>query len=111
MNIAELLKYIEYLENFKEQLILDQQQYLSQQLDVLKMLAAKLNETLSIFAYATIYNEGELRFPKAYFELHKESLYGLDFDQKSDDNFVIIRLLDKAPEEAQENETESVSTD
>jgi len=70
-----------------------------------------LNETLSIFAYATVYNEGELRFPKSYFELHQDMKYGLEFDQDSDDDFVIIRLTRQAEEAEEDDETESVPTD
>lgn len=106
MNVKELLNYIEYLENFKEQLINDQQLYLRQQIDILKMLAVKLNETLSLFAYAAMYNEGELRFPKSYFELHEQFDFGLNFDQESDPDFVIIRITQKEqePEEVEEND-------
>jgi hypothetical protein len=110
MNVNELLQYIQYLETYSEQLIHDQSQYFRQQLDVLKMVTAKLNETLSLFAYATIFNEGELRFPKSYFELHKDMKYGLEFDQDSDAEFVIVKLTVKT-EEDEDGETESVSTD
>jgi len=99
MNVKELLNYIEYLENFKDQLINDQQLYLRQQIDVLKMLAVKLNETLSLFAYAALYNEGELRFPKSYFEIHESLDFGLNFDKDSDPDFVIVRLTQKEREE------------
>ncbi len=111
MNVQEMIEYIEYLETYSQQLIQDQSQYFRQQLDILKAVTVKLNETLSIFAYATVYNDGELKFPKAYFELHKEMKYGLEFDQDSDENFVIIRLSEKTEEEVEDDETESVSTD
>ena len=111
MNVQEMIEYIEYLETYSQQLIQDQSQYFRQQLDILKAVTVKLNETLSIFAYATVYNEGELKFPKSYFELHKEMKYGIEFDQDSDENFVIIRLSEKAEEEVEDDETESVPTD
>ncbi len=111
MNVQEMIEYIKYLETYSEQLIQDQGQYFRQQLDLLKMITAKLNETLSIFAYATIYNEGELRFPKSYFELHQDMKYGIEFDQESDENFVIIRLTEKSEEVEEDGEATSVSTD
>lgn len=111
MNVQEMIEYIQYLETYSEQLLQDQGQYFRQQLEVLKALTVKLNETLSIFAYATVYNEGELRFPKSYFELHQDMKYGLEFDQDSDDDFVIIRLTRQAEEAEEDDETESVPTD
>ena len=111
MNVPELMQYIQYLETYSDQLIQDQSQYFRQQIDVLKTVTAKLNETLSIFAYATVYNEGELKFPKSYFELHKEMKYGLTFDQDSDENFVLIKLTEQVEEEEEDGETESVPTD
>ena len=116
MNVQEMMAYIQYLETYSEQLVQDQTQYFRQQLDLLKMVTAKLNETLSIFAYATVYNEGELRFPKSYFELHQDRKYGISFDQDSDENFVIIKLTEHIEEEVEEEEVEdgevtSVSTD
>lgn len=111
MNVQEMIEYIEYLETYSQQLIQDQSQYFRQQLDILKAVTVKLNETLSIFAYATVYNEGELKFPKSYFELHKEMKYGLEFDQDSDEDFVIIKLTANVEEEVEDDETESVSTD
>lgn len=110
MNVTELLQYIQYLETYSEQLMQDQSQFFRQHIDLLKQVTAKLNETLSIFAYATVYNEGELRFPKSYFELHQDMMYGLEFDQDSDENFVIIKLTEKKQEE-EDDETESISTD
>jgi len=111
MNVQEMIEYIQYLETYSEQLLQDQGQYFRQQLEVLKALTVKLNETLSIFAYATVYNEGELRFPKSYFELHQDMKYGLEFDQDSDDDFVIIRLTRQAEEAKEDDETESVPAD
>ena len=111
MNVQEMIEYIAYLETYTEQIGKDQALFFRQQIDMLKTIAGKLNETLSIFAYAAVYNEGELRFPKSYFELHKDMKYGLEFDQTSDENFVIIRLTEKVDEEEEDGETTSVPTD
>jgi hypothetical protein len=111
MNVSEMVAYIQYLETYSEQLVQDQSQYFRQQLEILKAVTAKLNETLSIFAYATVYNEGELKFPKSYFELHQDMNYGIVFDQDSDPDFVIIKLHEQTTEEEEDDETESVPTD
>lgn len=110
MNVKELVEYIQYLETFGNQVTQDQAQYFRQMVEVLKMVTTKLNETLSLFAFATIYNEGELRFPKDYFELHGELPYGLNIDKDSDPNFVII-TLNEIQEEEENDETDSVSAD
>ena len=115
MNVDEIVAYIQYLETYSEQIVQDQSQYFRQQIEILKALIGKLNETLSIFAYVSVYNDGELRFPKSYFELHKDIKYGLLFDQESDENFVLIRLTEKTEEEVEEAEEDGeitgVSTD
>lgn len=114
MNVQEMVAYIQYLETYTKQIEQDQSQFFRQHLDLLKMIVAKLNETLSLFAYTTVYNEGELRFPKSYFELHQDRKYSLVFDQDSDDNFVIIKLTEHTEEEKEEEEdgeTTSISAD
>ena len=111
MNVKEIADYIAYLKNFKDQLLLDQSNYFEQNIQVLTLMLSKLNETLATFAYTVIYNEGELKFPKAYFELHKDSLFGLEFDNDTDEDFVIIKLLTKPQEVEDDGEAESVSTD
>ena len=111
MNVQEMLEYIAYLETYTQQINQDQAQFFRQQIEALKAITAKLNETLSIFAYATMYNEGELKFPKSYFETHQDMNYSIAFDQNSDENFVIIKLIEKVEEEKEDDETESVPTD
>jgi hypothetical protein len=112
MNVSEMVEYINYLEAYSEQITQDQAQYFRQQIDILKALTGKLNETLSIFAYATVYNEGELKFPKSYFETQQDMNYSLQFDQDSDPDFVVIKLVAQPTEEEEEDvETESVSAD
>lgn len=116
MNVNEIMEYIDYLEAFREQLIQDQAQYFRQQIDVLKTVTTRLNETLSLFAYATVYNEGELRFPKSYFELHQDMNYNLVFDQDSDSDFVIVKVVkleksEESEEVEEDGEIESVPAD
>ncbi len=105
-----MLEYIQYLETYTKQIEQDQAQFFRQHLDLLKAITAKLNETLSLFAYTTVYNDGELRFPKSYFDLHQDMNYTLEFDQTKDENFVIIRLHEL--QEVEEDGTdESVRND
>lgn len=112
MNVKEMIEYIQYLETYTEQIQQDQAQFFKQHIDLLKMTVGKLNETLSLFAYAAVYNEGELRFPKSYFELHKDMNYGIEFDQNSDENFVVIRLTKQDSVEEEEDGTdESIRND
>ena len=112
MNVQEMMDYIAYLETYTEQIGQDQALFFRQQIDMLRMITTKLNETLSTFAYATLYNEGELKFPKSYFELHQDMKYGLAFDHTSDPDFVIVKLTEQEIEEAEEDgDIESVPTD
>jgi len=111
MNVKELVEYIQYLETFGNQVTQDQSQFFRQMVEVLKMVTTKLNETLSLFAFATIYNEGELRFPKNYFEIHGELPYGLNIDKESDPDFIIITMNEVDESEVEDDEIDSVSTD
>lgn len=105
-----MMDYIAYLETYTEQIGQDQALFFRQHIDMLKMVTAKLNETLSIFAYTVVYNGDELKFPRSYFELHQDAKYGLVFDHDSDPDFVSIKL-NEVEEVEDDGEIESVSTD